>query len=157
MVSWGPGVHCRLPTSEQWAGSKSGICQVNHWPHWANVDNLLLVRKSHQTGFESSLLVIAGAKVDATESHQVCTQHDSPGHTCPLGTTSPPTEPHRHPGRCVVLVQAWKLLLKLLGKYLVGTALKTRVCETAEPRCWPLTTGRYVYPGELRTVPCRRA
>lgn len=33
----------------------------------------------------------------------------------------------------MVSVQAWKLLLKVLGKYLVRTALKTRVCETAEP------------------------
>ena len=87
MVSWGPGVHCRLPTSEQWAGSKSGICQVNHW---VRVGNLLLIRKSRQVGFESSSLVIAGTKVDAMESHQECTQLD------PLDTPAGPKAPHLH-------------------------------------------------------------
>ena len=77
MVSWGPGVHCRLPTSEQWAGSKSRICQVNHWPHWVRVGNLLLIRKSRQAGFESSSPVITGAKVDAMESHK-CVPSSTP-------------------------------------------------------------------------------
>lgn len=70
------------------------------------------------------------------------------GHTrWPPGTTSPPTEPRRHPCRCVASVQVWKLLPKSLEKYLVGSALKTRDCETVEPVCQPLTTRRLVHPG----------
>ena len=56
----------------------------------------------------------------------------------PLDTPAvPPYRASQTSGRSVVSVKAWKLLLKVLGKYLVGTALKTRVCETAKPTCHP--------------------
>lgn len=64
-----------------------------------------------------------------------------------FGAPAGPRVPHLHllrhkdiPAGREVSAQVWKLLPNLLEKYLMGIALKTRVCETVEPMCSPHTT-----------------